>query len=109
MPRGGSYRHKITIEQYSEDVDDYGQAIKTWTTHAQPFAAVEPLNGNELFASSQYNAKVTTRIRFPYQSGVIPSMRIQYGGRLFNIESSINPGERGKEIVLMCSEGMNDG
>lgn len=109
MPRSGAYRHKITIEEHAEALDSHGQAIKTWSTFAQPFAAVEPLSGQELFASAQYNAEVTTRIRMRYQSGVTPLMRIQYGSRIYNIEAIIDKSERTKELHLMCSEGLNDG
>ena len=109
MSRSGAFRHQIIIEHHTEVTDEFGQAIKTWATFVTPFAAVKPLRGQELFASQQYNAKITTRIRTRYMANITADMRVSFGGRLFNIESVIDPDERKKEIHLMCSEGMNDG
>jgi len=107
--RSGIYRHKITIQQPTESVDAFGQAIKSWSTYAQPFAAVEPLRGREYFASQQFNAEITTRIRLRYLSGVTPKMRVSFDGRIYNIQSIIDVSERNRETHLMCSEGVNDG
>lgn len=109
MPRNGAYRHKITIQTPTETLDGFGQAVKSWSTFATPFASVEPLQGREYFSSSQFQAEVTTRVRLHYLSGVTAKMRVSWDGRIYNIQSIINPAERNREMQLMCSEGVNDG
>lgn len=107
--RNGRYRHKITIETVSEVTDSHGQAIKTWTIFAQPFASVEPLQGKEYLTSNAYDSDVTVRIRLQHLSGVTTKMRVSFDSRIYNIRSVINPWERGREMQLMCDEGLNDG
>ncbi len=109
MPRGGAYRHKITIQQVTEAKDGFGQMVKSWATFAQPFAAVEALAGSEPFLSDAPTSIVSTRIRMRYQSGVTAKMRVSYDGRIYNIENIIDKSERNKELHLMCSEGKNNG
>ena len=107
--RNGRYRHKIIIQQVSESIDSFGQAIKTWSTFSQPFASVEPLQGREFFSANQFASEVTVRIRLHYLTGVTTKMRVSFDDRIYNIQSVINPSERGREMQLMCSEGVNDG
>lgn len=106
--RAGRLRHKVIIQTPTEVNDSQGQPIKTWSTYAQPFASVEPLNGNELFTASGVNSKVIARIRLRYLAGLTTKMRILFDNRYYNIESPIDPAERNAEIVLMCSEGLQD-
>lgn len=107
--RGGTYRHRITIQQRIDVADEFGQPQPTWSTFKQVFAAVEPLNGRELFTANQVEGEVTVRIRMRYLAGVVPSMRVSWDGRLFNVKYVINVGERDKIMQLMCGEGLNDG
>lgn len=107
--RAGTYRHKITIETPTETIDAFGQAVKSWDTYAQPFAAVEPLQGREFFASSEVQSEVTTRIRMHYQSGITTKMRVSYGGLVYDIQAVINPKLMNGELQLMCSEGVTNG
>jgi len=107
--RGGAYRHRVLIESYTEVVDSFGQAIKTWATFANPFAAVEPLNGTEYFLSESTAAETNVRIRMRYQAGINKKMRVTHDGKFYNIEAIIDKSERNRELHLMCSEGLNDG
>lgn len=105
--RSGRLRHKVTIQTASEAIDSFGQAIKTWSTYAQPFASVEPLNGKEFFTANADNSEVTVRIRLRYLAGLTTKMRVLWDSRYYNIQSIIDPAERTAEMVLMCSEGLN--
>lgn len=110
MPaRAGLFRHKLTIETPTEIVDSYGQAVKSWSTYSTPFGSVEPLQGREYFASNQFDSEVTVRIRLRHDPGITTRMRVSFDSRLYNIQSIITPAERGREMQLMCSEGLNDG
>jgi SPP1 family predicted phage head-tail adaptor len=110
MPRAGDYRHLVTIEAPVETTDSFGQAIKSWSTFATPYAAIEPLRGREFFASAQISAEITVRIRMRYLPGVTEKMRVVHNGKYYNIISPpINPNERNRELHLMCGEGLNAG
>lgn len=107
--RSGRLRHKVTVEQVTETIDEFGQAIKSWSTFAQPFAAIEPVSGREYFAAQQVDSEVTVKITMRYLSGLTTKMRISWGGKIYNIQSIIDPAERTAMQTLMCSEGLNDG
>jgi SPP1 family predicted phage head-tail adaptor len=65
---------------------------------------VEPLQGRELWTAKQVVAEVTHRIRFRHLSGVVPTQRVVFGSRTFEILSVINPEERNRELELLCKE-----
>jgi SPP1 family predicted phage head-tail adaptor len=102
--RSGKLRHTVTLQSLVETQDGYGGTTESWTDFATVRASVEPLQGREYFAAQQERAEVTTRFRIRYIPGVLPTMRIMFDGRAFNIESIINPNERNRELHLMAVE-----
>ena len=106
--------HTVDIEQQSTTRDSHGQPVTTWTTVKNNIkVAIEPLRANEFFAAQQYNSEVTTRIR-AFQNdvtGVTAAMRVNFGGRLFNIHGVIDQYlvDNSGEVQFMCGEGANDG
>lgn len=107
--RAGKLRHKVTIQQPTLATNSIGEATKTWSTYAQAWANVQPLTGRELFASQQVNAEQTVRITIRALSGVVPTMRVLFDGRYYEILSVIDREERGIYMELMCSEGLISG
>lgn len=104
MTTAARFRHRVTIQQKGKVQDEYGQEREDWMDVATVWAAVEPLRGREYFEAHQVQAEVTTRIRIRYRPGVRPDMRVVYNGRIFNIQSVIDPEERHRELQLMCRE-----
>jgi len=112
----GELRHLVTIEQVTaEAASADGQAVKTWGTFAELWAAIKPLRGREFFASNEYHAEVTTRIVLRHLDGVTAKMRVNYkvanggNGQVYNIEAVLPIEERERELHLMCSKGVDDG
>ncbi|MCX7570408.1 phage head closure protein [Tumebacillus sp. DT12] len=93
---------KIQVSDLSRDAD--GLAVETWRDHLTIRGAVEPLQGREYDSAAAVNAEVTVRVRIRFQSGITSEMRLVYDGRIFNIKSVIDPGERHNELHLMCTE-----
>lgn len=102
--RSGKLRHTVTLQSLVETQDSYGSAVQSWADYATVRASVEPLQGREYFASQQVRAEATTRFRIRYLSGVLPTMRVVFDGRAYNIESIINLNERNRELHLMAVE-----
>ncbi len=103
--RIGRLRHRITIQEYKLiGRDEYNSPIMGWGDFATVWASVEPISGQEYWASSQVQAEVTHRIRVRYLSGVRPTMRVQFKERTFEVESIINWQERNIDLQLMCKE-----
>lgn len=107
LPEGGLLDRRITIQTPSDTLNALGEPVKSWTSYATVWAAIEPISGREFWAMQQVHSEVTVRIRIRYLSGVLPKMRISSGGsKVYNIEAIINPGEKNGHLELMCSEGV---
>lgn len=104
----GKMRHKITVHNLIETQSTTtGEMVQSWSTGACVWAAIEPLQGRELFAAQQYQAKVDTRITVRYSPETTPitakSMVNHSTGDVdYFIESIINPEERNVELQFMC-------
>lgn len=107
--RAGTLRHLITIQSPTETNEaTMGGLVQTWTDFAEVWADVQPVSGTERFISQQLLANVSHTIRTRYVSDLTPKMRAVMGQgssqRVFNFESVINTGERGKETVITATE-----
>ena len=102
--RAGRLRHKVTIQDYTESQNTFGEVTKNWTDYATVWAAVEPVKGREFWESQQINAEITTKVTLRYLAGVKPKMRILHDTRIFEIDSVINVDERNRELQLLVKE-----
>ena len=102
--RSGNLKHKIEIQAFTETQNDYGEVIKGFTTFATVYASIIPLSGKEYFASKSVNAEISHKIECRYVSGVLPSMRIVFGSRVFNIVSALNIREANRTLQIMATE-----
>ncbi len=111
--RAGLLRHLVTLEQRTDARDAYGEPLDAWTPYATVRAEIQPLNGREYFAAAAEASEVTTRIRIRYVTGLTTALRVRFHGlageKIYNIVSIIDPDERHRELVLMCSTGLNQG
>jgi SPP1 family predicted phage head-tail adaptor len=106
----GKLRHKLTIQQKTITTDAFGGAIETWSDMAvNVWASVEPLSGRELATAQSVYAETTVKITMRYLSSVIPAMRIVFEGRFYNIQSVVDVDMRHRELIILCSEGSNEG
>jgi SPP1 family predicted phage head-tail adaptor len=103
--RAGQLRHKVVIEKPGTRVDDtMGGGTLPFETHAEVYASIEPLTGNELLRGGQLESTLTHRIRTRYVAGVRPSYQVRSGSRVFDIDRVIDPEERHRELELICTE-----
>lgn len=101
----GKLKHKITIEKKTKVSDGAGGWTETWMPFVSNVSAsIDPISGKEFFEAQQTQSSVSHKIRIRYKPGVLPSMRVNFKGRIFAIESVINWEERNRDMMLMCSE-----
>jgi len=105
----GKLRHRVTIQQNNPSQDAEGVMTENWVNLATVWASIETLQGRELLAAQAIAAEASTRIRIRYREGITPAMRILYGSRVFDIQSSLDPEEKHQELHLMCREVMSGG
>lgn len=104
--RPGRLRHRVVVQRATDAIDQYGDQTKIWANLATVWAAVEPLNGRELFAAQQTQGQTSTRITIRPIVGqsISPKDRVKFGSRYFDIQSVINVEERNIELQLLCVE-----
>lgn len=100
--RAGSLDQRVTIEQRTEAVDDWGQPIDSWAPLATVWAAVEPLQGREFIAAMAEQSEVTARIRLRYRPGINGAMRVKHGSDTYGISAVIHVKSGQRELQLMC-------
>jgi len=101
----GKLRHRVTIQEFVEQMDEYGTPLGgAWQDVATVWAAVEPIQGREYILLQNTQSELTARVRIRYCPGITPAMRVVYGDRIFDIQSVIDPEERHIELQLMCKE-----
>lgn len=106
--RAGEMRHRIRVEERSQDQDQSGQLERHWVLVGERWASVEPLLGKEFFASAQRNARAPTRFRMRYFEKVRPAMRIVWEERVFDVTDVQVPRGVHDEMVVTATEWVGE-
>lgn len=106
MP-AGHFDKRVRIERADQSRDDIGGVDRDWQLVAKRWAAISDLSGNELIQAQQVTPEITARILLRERfDGLLPTDRIVYGARVFNIGAvtggSDRVTDRGQE--LLCVE-----
>jgi SPP1 family predicted phage head-tail adaptor len=98
----GKMRHQITFLTPATTQDASGGPGAD-VPGASVWCSVDSVYGQNVF-QGQYVSESTHLISMRYRPGITPSLRIQFGTRLFNILFIANPGERNIRLDLFCEE-----
>ena len=96
--------HRLIVQQVTATQDAYGAPTNTWSTFANAWGEITPVSGFERPIANKTESQVTHRIRMHWLARMLPTMRISYDSRTFNIVSLINVDERNREWLLLCQE-----
>ncbi len=103
--RCGPLRHRVNVLQPTGGSPDaYGQVPPGWSTFATVWARIEPATGRELEFAKSFEATVTHKVIIRYLAGLLPTMQIQYGSRIFAINAILDFEERRRWNTLLCTE-----
>jgi SPP1 family predicted phage head-tail adaptor len=105
----GALRHRVTVKQRTITQNSIGEPVKTWSDYLSANANIEPLRGKEFIEGIASQSQVTHKVRLRYRTGIVPTMRVYFCGRMMEIMYVINVGERNREINLFCKELFTDG
>jgi len=104
----GRLKHRVKLQEQQEVQDpNTGNITNSWVDVASVWASVEGINGREFVAAAAEQSTVTWRMTMRYRD-VLPSWRIVFEGRYFNIKA-ILPNNDQSQLVLMCESGANNG
>lgn len=107
MVKAGTYDKVITLQKQVINQNDYGGIVKEWRDVKTIRASIEPLQGREYFSGPFLMGENITRIRIRYQPDlqIDRKIRVNYGGKIFDVYSVIDSKEQHRELQLMCKEG----
>jgi SPP1 family predicted phage head-tail adaptor len=97
-------RHRVTLQQRAQEVDEAGGVRHVWATVAVRWASVDRAAGSEVWASAQRSGRVPTVFRLRYMPGVTPGMRVLFDGRVYNVLSAVDQAGRREELTLTAEE-----
>jgi len=103
----GNLRWPVNIEQKTAGTpNSYGETEPSaeWTVFASVWADIKPISGREFEFARSFAKTVSHRVDMRYCQGLLPNMRVNFGGRIFTINAAINVDERNREHLLYCTE-----
>jgi len=95
---------RIIIEEATEVTDGAGGYTTTWATKVTVWAEIKPISGYEMIEADKIAEIVTHVITIRYVSGITPKMRVNYGGRIFGIQSVVNYLEKKEILEILVKE-----
>ena len=106
--KAGTLRKKIALQSATRTPDGGGGFTESWATISggDIWASIEPASSREVYAAGQLQHRITHALTLRYLSGVTTAMRVLFGTRTFNVRSVLNVEERGRELRLLCEEGL---
>lgn len=103
----GKLRHRITIEQPTTALNEFGENIQSWTDFACLWADVRSENGSERTTPSKLQAEISHSILIRYITGIAPNMRINWNSRILEIIAVLPDRTDAKFIIIKCRENIN--
>lgn len=102
----GSLNRRISIQSQSTSQDSFGGPLTTWTTILKTWASIRAATSKEVYAASGFTSQVTHSITLRYhpELTIRSAYRIDYAGRIFQIQTVSDPDEGRKQINLLCME-----
>ena len=104
--RAGRLRFRVTIEEATEVRNAVGEVVQEWAPVKTIYAAIDPLRGEERLSVQQVKPTIDTKItaRTLAVRDMTSKMRMVYGNRIFDIDSSIDWQTRGVFSEIYCKE-----
>ncbi len=97
----GELNRRITFQSL---IAVAGEGVTTWIDQFSVWAAIKPMVGNRRYLAQQIDARISGTVIVRYRADIIPSMRIKYGTRYFEIISVRNPDEANEMLEIDYAE-----
>lgn len=105
MKNFSDMRNRITFQSQSVIADEAGGQLITWVSGQSVWAEIKALSGNgEKFANGRMGSDEKFKITIRHINGIVPSMRIVYGSRIFNITKVTNIDEKNCWLEIIAEE-----
>lgn len=106
----GSLRHRLVFQSLQRSIDSNGDTVEEWAEVFTVSGSLEPLSAREFTAAQAMQSQVSARVTIRYRDDVLPTMRILFRGKVYNIAGQLADKVSGLEyLTLPVSEGVNAG
>lgn len=85
----GALDRRITVQNYTESTDSFGQKVRSYATYKELWASVQEKSGTEGESGNQLVASKQVVFVIRYRTDLSETMRIVYGSWVYRIESII--------------------
>jgi len=101
--RVGNMRERVTLLRQEGTPDGYGGFEYTYIEVATVWARVEPVKADEQFIAGGIQSITDVLVHIRHRDDVVPTWRLEWQGRQFNITGITNLDERTRFLVLDCT------
>lgn len=101
----GKLRHSIIWQEKIGTPDEGGGQTYTTNDVVTVRAWVKPVSTNERFFAQRVESDITHKIFLRFRTDINPAMRINLGGRLFQVKGIMNLEEQNKWLEVSAVEG----
>ncbi len=102
--RGGKLRHRVALQEPTQNVSGRGGVKDSWNTYATVWAEIMPMGGRELFNAQQVVPESTHKVTLRGRQPVKANHRIVFKGREFGIDNVNAIMEVNQTLVILCKE-----
>ncbi len=94
----------IETLQGTTAADSRGRSQLAFDSAETVQCSITPLAGRELSLAREIVPTASHRVEMYHTTTLTPKARLNYGGRIFNIDGTLNVDERGRYAELLCTE-----
>jgi SPP1 family predicted phage head-tail adaptor len=84
--------------------DGGGGFSQGWTSFANVWIAVAPINGTDAFGPDRLESRVRHKLTLRRRTDMAAGQRVQTGTRLFRIHTILDEGPQAMLMTLLCEE-----
>ncbi|MCB1386554.1 MAG: phage head closure protein [Nitratireductor sp.] len=100
----GRFSVRLMLQQRIESDDGHGGFTGAWQDIEAVWAGIVPVEGIVTRQADNTQTAITHWIYVRQRGDVLPGMRLAKAGRIFDIETVLDPDETGRYQVLKCVE-----
>ena len=96
-----NFRNLISIKEYKTVLDDDGFVETKLVEITKAWADIRTMQGREFYAAATVARIGMSRFIIRYIPGITQDMKIEFKGKLYNLESIENDDEQNKTITMI--------
>ncbi len=105
--QAGLLRDRVELQQPVRAANSFGEAVITYQTRMQRWAALVPVSTSERTQGGQTVSAVNYRVTIRHDPQVGGEWRIRWGSKVLDIVSAVDPDGRGRTTEILATESTN--